>query len=85
MRRRCAPSSAGWGPEPPPEAGDLAVLDFDAQCEAMLEAGPAVISSIMGLYPPAFVARMKARRHLLVGDRHDTAPRPAPPRTPAPT
>lgn len=53
---------AGWGPEPPPEAGDLAVLDFDAQCEAMLEAGPAVISSIMGLYPPAFVARMKERR-----------------------
>jgi nitronate monooxygenase len=28
----------------------------------MLEAGPSVISSIMGLYPPAFVAQMKARR-----------------------
>jgi nitronate monooxygenase len=53
---------AQWGPEPPPEAGDLAVLDFDAQCEALLDAGPAVISSIMGLYPPAFVARMKERR-----------------------
>ena len=51
-----------WGPEVPPEAGDLALIDFDAQCEALLEAGPAVVSSIMGLYPPAFVARMKERR-----------------------
>jgi nitronate monooxygenase len=34
--------------------------DFTAQCEAMLEAGPAVISSIMGLYPDHFVKRMKA-------------------------
>ena len=51
----------GWGPEVSPEAGDVAMPDFDAQCEAMLEAGPSVISSIMGVYPPAFVARMKAR------------------------
>jgi nitronate monooxygenase len=28
----------------------------------MLEAGPAVISSVMGLYEPAFVARLKARK-----------------------
>jgi nitronate monooxygenase len=53
---------AQFGPEPPPEAGDLALMDFDAQCEALLEAGPAVVSSIMGLYPPAFVARLKERR-----------------------
>ena len=53
---------AQWGPEPAPEAGDLALLDFDAQCEALLEAGPAVVSSIMGLYPPAFVAKLKERR-----------------------
>jgi nitronate monooxygenase len=51
-----------WGPEPPPEAGDLALPDFDAQCEAILQAGPAVVSSIMGLFPSTFVARMKARR-----------------------
>jgi len=50
-----------WGPEVPPEAGDATPPDFDAQCEAMLEAGPAIISSIMGLYPAEFVARMKAR------------------------
>lgn len=50
-----------WGPAVPPEAADAAPPDFDEQCEALLEVGPPVISSIMGVYPPAFVARMKAR------------------------
>jgi nitronate monooxygenase len=50
-----------WGPEVAKEAGDATPPDFKAQCEALLEAGPAIISSIMGLYPPEFVARMKAR------------------------
>jgi len=50
-----------WGPEVPPEAGDPSLPDFEAQCDAMLEAGTPIISSIMGLYPPAFVERMKAR------------------------
>jgi nitronate monooxygenase len=50
-----------WGPEVAPEAGDATPPDFAAQCEAMLEAGPAIISSIMGLYPPAFVEKMRAR------------------------
>lgn len=49
-----------WGPEVPPEAGDATPPDFAAQCEALLEAGPAIISSIMGLYPEHFVKRMKA-------------------------
>jgi len=52
---------ANWGPEVPPEAADATPLDFSAQCEAILEAGPTVVSSIMGLYPPAFVETMKAR------------------------
>jgi nitronate monooxygenase len=52
---------AGWGPEVAPDAADARPPDFAAQCEAMLEAGPAIISSIMGLYPPAYVARMKER------------------------
>src|SRR3954449_5496375 len=51
---------AKWGPEVPASAGDPTPPDFEAQCEAMLEAGPTIISSIMGFYPPAFVARMKA-------------------------
>jgi nitronate monooxygenase len=49
-----------WGPAVPPEAADTTPPDFAAQCEAMLEAGPSVISSIMGVYPPDFVTRMKA-------------------------
>jgi nitronate monooxygenase len=50
-----------WGPPVAPEAGDVTPPDFEAQCEAMLAAGPAVISSIMGLYPAGVVERMKAR------------------------
>jgi nitronate monooxygenase len=52
---------AGWGPEMPPEAGDAAPPDFAAQCEALLEIAPPIVSSIMGLYPPEFVARLKAQ------------------------
>lgn len=50
-----------WGPEVPPEAGDARPPDFAAQCEALLAAGPRAVSSIMGVYPPAFVAALKAR------------------------
>ncbi len=52
---------ATWGPSVPVEAADAAPPDFEAQCAAILEAGPSVVSSIMGLYPPAFVAQLKAR------------------------
>lgn len=52
---------ADWGPEVPPEAGDVRMPDFDAQLEAFLAARPAVVSSIMGLFPAAFVAAAKAR------------------------
>jgi nitronate monooxygenase len=52
---------ANWGPAVAQAAGDAKPADFAAQCEAVLDTGPAVISSIMGLYPPAFVAEMKAR------------------------
>lgn len=50
-----------WGPPVPPEAGDAVPLDFTAQCEALLAAGPRVVSSIMGLFPEAFVAELKRR------------------------
>jgi nitronate monooxygenase len=50
-----------WGPEVAADAADAKLPDFAAQCEAMLEAGPTAISSIMGLYPQDFVARCKAR------------------------
>lgn len=50
-----------WGPDVETDAGDASALDFEAQCDAMLAAGPQVISSIMGLYPEPFVVRMKAQ------------------------
>ena len=49
-----------WGPEVSASAADAARPDFAAQCEAVLACRPAVISSIMGLFPPPFVARMKS-------------------------
>jgi nitronate monooxygenase len=50
-----------WGPEVAREAGDATPPDFEAQCEAILEVAPPIVSSVMGLYPPAFVDRMKAK------------------------
>jgi nitronate monooxygenase len=50
-----------WGPPVPVGAGDIARPDFEAQCEALLELQPAVVSSIMGVFPEPFVARMKER------------------------
>ena len=50
-----------WGPPVPSEAGDAMLPDFEAQCQTMLTIAPKVISSIMGLYAPAFVSELKAR------------------------
>ena len=52
---------ATWGPVVPAQAGEAVPPDFEAQCQAMLAARPKVISSIMGLYPAAFIAEVKAR------------------------
>jgi nitronate monooxygenase len=52
---------ANWGPPVPPEAGNVVLPDFQAQCDALLEASPAIVSSIMGLYPDRFVARIKTK------------------------
>ena len=52
---------AQWGPEVPIEAGSATPPDFSAQCDALLNAAPPIVSSVMGLYPPEFVARLKAR------------------------
>ena len=40
---------------------DLSSPEFSAQCDAMLEANPTVISSIMGVYPDEFIDRMKSQ------------------------
>jgi nitronate monooxygenase len=51
---------ATWGPPVPSEAGDAVLPDFDAQCQAMINMAPKAVSSIMGLYAPAFVSELKA-------------------------
>jgi nitronate monooxygenase len=48
-----------WGPAPMADAGEATPPDFDAQCEALLAAKPPIVSSVMGLYPPEFVERLK--------------------------
>ena len=52
---------SGWGPPAPEAAGGFALPDFGAQCDAMLDAAPSVISTIMGLFAPDYVARLKAK------------------------
>lgn len=51
---------ANWGPIVAPDAGDAAPPNFASQCEALLQARPPIVSSVMGLYPPEFVTRIKA-------------------------
>ncbi|MCS3809148.1 nitronate monooxygenase [Xanthomonas sp. 4461] len=51
---------AHWGPPVAEAAGDATPADFDAQFEALLDARPAVASSIMGLFRPDQVVRLKA-------------------------
>ena len=50
---------AGWGPPVPAAAGDVVLIDPAVQCEVFLELRPGAVSSIMGLLPPAYVARLK--------------------------
>jgi nitronate monooxygenase len=45
---------------PDPGPGPF-LQEFGAQCEALLEAAPPIASTIMGLFPPEVVARLKAR------------------------
>ena len=51
---------AHWGPEVPASAAEAPLQDFTLQCDAVLAARPPVVSSIMGVYPAAFVTRLKA-------------------------
>jgi nitronate monooxygenase len=52
---------AQWGPEVPQDAGDAVPPDFKAQCEALLNAAPPIVSSVMGLFPPEFVSTLKSK------------------------
>ncbi len=59
---------AQWGPAVPDGAGESTLPDFRAQCDALLQAAPRAVSSVMGLYPPGFVAQLKARGILWVAN-----------------
>ena len=48
-----------WGPAPVEDAGDARPPDFAAQCEALLSARPPIVSSVMGVFPGEFVARLR--------------------------
>jgi nitronate monooxygenase len=50
---------AQWGPEVPPEAAEIALPSFLAQCDAIIEAKPRAASSIMGLFPSDVAARLR--------------------------
>jgi nitronate monooxygenase len=50
---------AKWGPEVAEDAGNATPPDFTAQCEAVAAARPAVVSSIMGLFPEKAVRAFK--------------------------
>jgi nitronate monooxygenase len=64
LERRQREFLAQWGPPVPESAAEGVLPDFDIQCQAVLDAQPRAISSIMGLYAPEFVAEMKAHRIL---------------------
>lgn len=57
---------AQLGTEPPPLGDGPFLPDFAAQCDAVLAAGPQVVSTIMGLWDPAFVKELKARNILWI-------------------
>jgi len=48
-----------FGAEVPANAAEVRLQDFDAQCQAVLAARPAAMSSIMGLLPAAVVRQLK--------------------------
>jgi nitronate monooxygenase len=50
---------AAWGPEVAASAGDAKPPDALEQYEAFLALKPTAVSSIMGLYPPDYVAQLK--------------------------
>lgn len=49
-----------WGPPVDAAAGNTPLQDFAAQCDVLLALRPQVVSSIMGLFAPDMVLRLKA-------------------------
>jgi len=49
-----------WGPAVPISEAKATQANFQEQCDAMINASPRVMSSIMGLYPTDIIERMKS-------------------------
>ena len=50
---------SSWGPTVPAEVTGIRLPDFEKQCDTLITIRPTVVSSIMGLYPSPFVAKLK--------------------------
>lgn len=50
---------AQWGPQVPASAGDAGPADFQAQFNALIDARPAVASTIMGVFSPQQVQQLR--------------------------
>jgi nitronate monooxygenase len=50
-----------WGPPVHEPSDDSGLPDFTSQCQALIAAAPTAVSSIMGVFPSAFIAAMKTR------------------------
>jgi nitronate monooxygenase len=50
---------SSWGPTVPAGASGIQFPDFEKQCDSFIAIRPTVVSSIMGLYPSPFVAKLK--------------------------
>jgi hypothetical protein len=50
---------SSWGSTVPAEASGIQFPDFEKQCDSFVAIRPSVVSSIMGLYPSPFVAKLK--------------------------
>ena len=75
---------AQWGPEVPQKAGDASPSDFNAQCEALLNAAPPIVSSVMGLFPPEFLLYLK-RQDITWFAKHFHVTKAVPPKLREPT
>ncbi len=52
---------AEFGPAVPESAANATPPHFGAQCEALLDIAPPIVSSVMGIFLPDFVQRLKER------------------------
>src|ERR1700738_2186417 len=50
---------SSWGPTVPAEVSGIRLPGFEKQCDTLITIRPTVVSSIVGVYPKPFVAKLK--------------------------